>query len=109
MKQLEFGWFLPTRGDTDDYGDPMKIAAGSEMFERVTKAAEDCGFEYMLIPVGHQCFSHCVKGRSQVLLEARVVHRDSPFSAASALCSRDFTVPSRQPRIEAISASGRSS
>lgn len=56
MRPLEFGWFLPTRGDTDDYGDPLRIAAGSEMFERVTKAAEDCGFEYMLIPVGHQCW-----------------------------------------------------
>jgi alkanesulfonate monooxygenase len=56
MRALEFGWFLPTRGDTDDYGDPVRIAAGSEMFERVTKAAEDCGFEYMLIPVGHQCW-----------------------------------------------------
>ena len=56
MRPLEFGWFLPTRGDTDDYGDPIRIAAGSEMFERVTKAAEDCGFEYMLIPVGHQCW-----------------------------------------------------
>ncbi len=56
MRPLEFGWFLPTRGDTDDYGTPIKIAAGSEMFERVTKAAEACGFEYMLIPVGHQCW-----------------------------------------------------
>jgi len=56
MRPLEFGWFLPTRGDTDDYGDPLKIAAGSEMFERVAKAAEACGFEYMLIPVGHQCW-----------------------------------------------------
>ena len=56
MRPLEFGWFLPTRGDTDDYGDPVRVAAGSEMFERVTKAAEDCGFEYMLIPVGHQCW-----------------------------------------------------
>ena len=56
MRPLEFGWFLPTRGDTDDYGDPLKITAGSEMFERVARAAEDCGFEYMLIPVGHQCW-----------------------------------------------------
>ena len=56
MRPLEFGWFLPTRGDTDDYGDPLKVAAGSEMFERVTRAAEDCSFEYMLIPVGHQCW-----------------------------------------------------
>ena len=62
MRALEFGWFLPTRGDTDDYGDPLKIAAGSEMFERVARAAEDCGFEYMLIPVGHQCWDAWMTG-----------------------------------------------
>lgn len=62
MQPLEFGWFLPTRGDTDDYGTPLKIAAGSEMFERVTRAAEDCGFEYMLIPVGHQCWDAWMAG-----------------------------------------------
>ena len=56
MQKLEFGWFLPTRGDTDDYGDPIRIAAGMEMFERVAVAAEAAGFEYMLIPVGHQCW-----------------------------------------------------
>ncbi|MFM9942240.1 MAG: LLM class flavin-dependent oxidoreductase [Hyphomicrobiaceae bacterium] len=54
--KLEFGWFLPTRGDTDDYGDPIRIGAGMEMFSRVAKAAEAAGFEYMLIPVGHQCW-----------------------------------------------------
>ncbi len=62
MRPLEFGWFLPTRGDTDDYGNPLKITAGSEMFERVTKAAEDAGFEYMLIPVGHQCWDAWMTG-----------------------------------------------
>ena len=56
MRPLEFGWFLPTRGDTDDYGEPIKIAAGMEMFARVAEAAEAAGFEYMLIPVGHQCW-----------------------------------------------------
>jgi alkanesulfonate monooxygenase len=62
MRALEFGWFLPTRGDTDDYGTPLKIAAGSEMFERVTQAAEAAGFEYMLIPVGHQCWDAWMAG-----------------------------------------------
>lgn len=62
MRPLEFGWFLPTRGDTDDYGTPLKIAAGAEMFERVTRAAEDTGFEYMLIPVGHQCWDAWMTG-----------------------------------------------
>ncbi len=62
MRPLEFGWFLPTRGDTDDYGDPLKIAAGSDMFERVAQAAEDADFEYMLIPVGHQCWDAWMTG-----------------------------------------------
>jgi len=56
MRKLEFGWFLPTRGDTDDYGTPLKVPASAEMFERVTLAAEAAGLEYMLVPVGHQCW-----------------------------------------------------
>jgi alkanesulfonate monooxygenase len=56
MRNLEFGWFIPTRGDTDDYGEPLKIAASLEMFDRVSVAAERAGFEYMLVPVGHQCW-----------------------------------------------------
>jgi alkanesulfonate monooxygenase len=62
MRPLELGWFLPTRGDTDDYGDPLRIAAGMEMFERVAVAAETAGFEYMLIPVGHQCWDAWMTG-----------------------------------------------
>src|SRR5688572_32508621 len=56
MRKLEFGWFLPTRGDTDDYGEPLKVPASFDMFRRVTAAAEAAGFEYMLVPVGHQCW-----------------------------------------------------
>ena len=66
QRPLELGWFLPTRGDTDDYSDPLKIAAGSRMFERVAKAAEDAGFEYMLIPVGHQCWDAWMTGAMMI-------------------------------------------
>ncbi|MEZ5816699.1 MAG: LLM class flavin-dependent oxidoreductase [Hyphomicrobiaceae bacterium] len=62
MRPLEFGWFLPTRGDTDDYSEPLKVPAGMEMFSRVAKAAEEAGFEYMLIPVGHQCWDAWMTG-----------------------------------------------
>jgi alkanesulfonate monooxygenase len=70
MRKLEFGWFLPTRGDTDDYGEPLKIPASMAMFERVAVAAEAAGFEYMLVPVGHQCWdawmtSALVMGRTK--------------------------------------------
>lgn len=61
-RPLELGWFLPTRGDTDDYGTPLKVPAGLEMFERVALAAEAAGFEYMLIPVGHQCWDAWMTG-----------------------------------------------
>lgn len=56
MQKLEFGWFLPTTGDTDDWGTPGKVPASPEMFERVATAAEDAGFEYLLVPVGHRCW-----------------------------------------------------
>jgi alkanesulfonate monooxygenase len=62
MRTLEFGWFVPTRGDTDDYGEPLKIAAGLEMFDRVALAAERAGFEYLLVPVGHQCWDAWMTG-----------------------------------------------
>jgi alkanesulfonate monooxygenase len=61
-RALELGWFLPTRGDTDDYGTPLKVPASLEMFERVAVAAEAAGFEYMLIPVGHQCWDAWMTG-----------------------------------------------
>ena len=62
MRPLEFGWFVPTRGDTDDYGDPLKVPAGIEMYSRVARAAEAAGFEYLLIPVGHQCWDAWMTG-----------------------------------------------
>jgi alkanesulfonate monooxygenase len=79
MHDLEFGWFLPTRGDTDDYGEPHKIAAGMDMFSRVARAAEGAGFDYMLIPVGHLCWDAWMAGammagcttRMRMLIAAR--------------------------------------
>jgi alkanesulfonate monooxygenase len=62
MPDLEFGWFMPTRGDTDDYSAPLKVSAGLEMFDRVASAAQRAGFEYMLIPVGHQCWDAWMTG-----------------------------------------------
>jgi alkanesulfonate monooxygenase len=44
----------------------LKIAASSAMFERVTRAAEESGFEYMLIPVGHQCWDAWMTGSLMV-------------------------------------------
>lgn len=56
MPPLEFGWFLPTMGDTTAFARPVEVASSNEMFERVTRAAESAGFEYMLIPVQTNCW-----------------------------------------------------
>ncbi len=57
LRPLEFGWFIPTSGDTIRYGDPAAVIPSSmEMFERVAKAAEAAGFEYLLVPVASTCW-----------------------------------------------------
>lgn len=56
VRDLEFGWFIPTRGDTLDYGDPTQVPPSAEMFERVVVAAENNGFEYILLPVAAACW-----------------------------------------------------
>jgi len=57
MRPLEFGWFLPTAGDTTCYGAPDAfIPASLDLFTRVVTAAEAAGFEYMLVPVASPCW-----------------------------------------------------
>jgi alkanesulfonate monooxygenase len=57
LPALEYGWFLPTAGDTRAFGVPeASIPAGVEMFDRVTQAAEDAGCEYILVPVQTLCW-----------------------------------------------------
>lgn len=57
MRPLEFGWFLPTSGDTTCYGDAAaQIPPSLEMFDRVVAAAEAAGFEYLLVPVSTACW-----------------------------------------------------
>ncbi len=54
---LSMGWFCPTLGDTSAFGDPSKTFPQSlEHFERVTVAAENAGFDYMLVPVSPFCW-----------------------------------------------------
>lgn len=56
-KPLTMGWFCPTLGDTTAFGDPSQsIPQSLDHFERVTLAAEEAGFEYMLIPVSSVCW-----------------------------------------------------
>lgn len=57
QRPLEFGWFIPTSGDTISYGDPNAVIPSSmEMFERVARTAEAAGFEYLLVPVASTCW-----------------------------------------------------
>ncbi|MCH9672479.1 MAG: LLM class flavin-dependent oxidoreductase [Gammaproteobacteria bacterium] len=53
---LEFGWFLPTNGDTTSFVRPAEVPQSLDMFDRVTRAAEDAKFEYMLVPVQTACW-----------------------------------------------------
>ena len=52
--KVEFGWFLPTMGDSEVIGPPTREATGDYLVE-VAKAAEEAGFEFALVPVGTTC------------------------------------------------------
>jgi alkanesulfonate monooxygenase len=57
MRTLEFGWFLPTSGDTVSYGrKDGHLPPSMEAFERIARAAEESGFEYLLVPVSSTCW-----------------------------------------------------
>ncbi len=51
---IDFGWFLPTMGDTETIGPPTREATADYLVE-VAKAAEDAGFVFALMPVGTTC------------------------------------------------------
>ena len=60
---LEFGWFLPTSGDSSAYGLPeATIAPNPEHFQKVVTAAEEAGFEYILLPVAATCWEAYIAG-----------------------------------------------
>ena len=63
MRPQEFGWYLPTHGDTTAYGLAEAQVPGSpELCDRVVRAAEVAGFEYLLIPVGSTCWEAWIAG-----------------------------------------------
>lgn len=51
---IDFGWFLPTMGDTEIIGPPTRQPT-IEYLTEVAKAAEDAGFVFALVPVGTTC------------------------------------------------------
>ncbi len=70
---LEFGWFLPTWGDTTCYGDRDKfIQPSAELFDRVVLAAEVAGFEYFLAPVAAACWEAWISSAMAVAKTKRI-------------------------------------
>jgi alkanesulfonate monooxygenase len=70
---LEFGWFLPTSGDTTCYGDRDKfIQPSAELFDRVVLAAEAAGFEYFLVPVSATCWEAWISSAMAVAKTKRI-------------------------------------
>jgi len=66
-RRLEFGWFLPTAGDTTAYGlASAQIAPSLELFDKVVAAAETAGFEYMLVPVQTACWEAWISSAMMV-------------------------------------------
>ena len=73
MRRLEFGWFLPTAGDTTAYGlASAQIAPSMPLFDRIVEAAEAAGFEYMLVPVQTACWEAWVASAMMVARSKRI-------------------------------------
>ena len=73
MRPLEFGWYLPTHGDTTAYGlMEAQIPGSPELCERVVTAAEKAGFEYLLIPVGSTCWEAWIAGAFMAARSAKI-------------------------------------
>lgn len=51
---IDFGWFLPTMGDSEVIGPPTREPTIDYLVD-VAKAAEDSAFNFALIPVGTTC------------------------------------------------------
>jgi len=70
---LEFGWFLPTSGDTTCYGDRTAfIQPSAELFDRVVLAAEAAGFDYFLVPVATTCWEAWISSAMAVAKTKRI-------------------------------------
>ena len=76
---VDFGWFLPTMGDSEVIGPPTREPT-STTSSQVAEAAEDAGFTFALVPVGTTCQdAWLVLGcRRRAHSEAEVPRRDAP-------------------------------
>ncbi len=72
-RALEFGWFLPTSGDTTAYGvREASVEVTPEYLLRVVEAAEAAGFTYMLIPVDRRCWEAYIAGAFMAARTSRI-------------------------------------
>ena len=60
-----------------------QIAGSAELCERVVKAAEQAGFEYLLIPVGSTCWEAWIAGAFMAVLNASWVMESGFFRLLS--------------------------
>ena len=62
-RDLTFGWFLPTSGDSRCLGDPSgHIPQSRELFDEIVDVVDQSGFTYMLMPVNAACWEATVTG-----------------------------------------------
>ncbi|WP_151737281.1 LLM class flavin-dependent oxidoreductase [Paenibacillus tengchongensis] len=62
MEEISFGWFLPTAGDGRYVGVVPEREPTLAYLIEVARAAEDSGFEFVLIPTGGACLDSWVVG-----------------------------------------------
>ena len=93
-ERVEFGWFIPTYGDGPTLTDQSSMVPPSnELFASVARAAEDAGFEYVLVPVAVACWEAWISTAMLVPLptlvpnEIPVVGTSAPSRTRSARCS----------------------
>jgi alkanesulfonate monooxygenase len=60
-RDITFGWFLPTNGDSTCLSDPaQRIAPSRPMMDEIVEAVDNGGYTYMLMPVNAICWEATV-------------------------------------------------
>jgi alkanesulfonate monooxygenase len=60
--EVEFGWYMPTRGDGPYIGVKSERVVDTPYMIRVAKAVEDAGYTFALIPTGGTCNDAWIMG-----------------------------------------------
>jgi alkanesulfonate monooxygenase len=60
-RDITFGWFLPTNGDSTCLSDPaQRIAPSPPMMDEIVEAVDTGGYKYLLMPVNALCWEATV-------------------------------------------------